>query len=158
MTKLSEILSEYTIKIELEAEEKLEAIEELIDFLITGHEIGLRDRDYIIEAVFQRESSISTGVGNGVAIPHGTVDCIDEIVGAMGISSKGINFDSFDGEPVYIILLLIIPKVKLGQYIKTLANIARIFIEENTRDKIRSAKSPEKIIRIIEKAEREHEQ
>jgi len=156
--KLTEILSEYEIKIDLEAEDKMEAIEELIDLLISEHEISLRDRDYIIEVVFQRESSISTGVGGGVAIPHGTVDCIDEIVGALGISSKGIDFESFDGEPVYIVLLLLVPKAKLGKYIKTLAQIARIFNEESTRDRIRSVKSPEKVIKILEKAEQEHEQ
>lgn len=156
--KLTEILSEYEIKTDLEAEDKMEAIEELIDLLISEHEISLRNRDYIIEVVFQRENSISTGVGGGVAIPHGTVDCIDEILGAMGISSKGINFDSLDGEPVYIVLLLLVPKTKLGKHIKTMAQIARIFNEKSTRDRIRSVKSPEKIIQILEKAEREHEQ
>jgi len=156
--KLTEILSEYEIKTDLEAEDKMEAIEELIDLLISEHEISLRNRDYIIEVVFQREGSISTGVGGGVAIPHGTVECIDEVVGAMGISSKGIDFDSFDGEPVYIVLLLLVPKTKLGKHIKTMAQVARIFNEKNTCDIIRSAKSPEKVIRILEKAEREHEQ
>jgi len=155
--KLTEILSEYEIKTDLEAEDKMEAIEELIDLLISEHEISLRNRDYIIEVVFQRESSISTGVGGGVAIPHGTVDCIDEIVGALGISSKGIDFESFDGESVYIVLLLLIPKAKLGKHIKTMAQAARIFNEKSTRDRIRSVKSSEKIIQILEEAEQEHE-
>jgi len=155
--KLTEILSEYEIKTDLEAEDKMEAIEELIDLLISEHEISLRNRDYIIGVVFQRESSISTGVGGGVAIPHGTVDCIGEIVGALGISSKGIDFESFDGEPAYIVLLLLVPKAKLGKHIKTMAQVARIFNEKSTRDRIRSVKSPEKIIQILEEAEREHE-
>ena len=95
--KLSEILNEDEIKVNLEAEDKFEAIEELIDLLISEHEVSLRDRDNIIEVVFQREKSVSTGVGGGMAIPHGTVDCIDEIVGAVGISANGIDFESIDG-------------------------------------------------------------
>ena len=154
--KLSEILNEYEIKTNLEAEDKLEAIEELVDLLISEHEISLRNRDYILEVVFQRESSISTGVGGGVAIPHGTVDCINEIVGAVGISAKGIDFDSFDGEPVYIVLLLLVPKTDFGKHIKTLAQIARILNHEKICNNIRSAESSEEILNIIEQAERDY--
>lgn len=154
--KLSEILNEYEIKTNLEAEDKLEAIEELVDLLISEHEVSLRNRDYILEVIFQRESSISTGVGGGVAIPHGTVDCINEIVGAVGISVNGIDFDSFDGEPVYIVLLLLVPKIDLGKHIKTLAQIARILNHKTICNNIRSAESSEEILNIIEQAEREY--
>ena len=154
--KLTEILGENEIKINLEAEDKLEAIEELVDYLISKHEISLRNRDYILEVVFKRETSISTGVGGGIAIPHGTVDCIEDIVGAMGISSSGIDFESFDGDSVYIVLLLLIPKTRIGQHIKTLANIARILNEPSVRDSIRSAGSPEEVFDIIEEAEQAH--
>ena len=153
--KLSEILNEDEIKIDLEAEDKMEAIEELIDLLISEHEIGLRDRDNIIEVVFQRESSVSTGVGGGVAIPHGTVDCIDEIVGAIGISAKGIDFNSIDDKPAYIIILLLVPKIQVSKHIKTLAQIARIFNQDEIRKSILSAGSSEKILSIIEQAENE---
>ncbi|MBN1294059.1 MAG: PTS sugar transporter subunit IIA [Candidatus Latescibacteria bacterium] len=154
--KLTEILGEHEIKINLEAEDKLEAIEELIDYLISEHEISLRNRDYILEVVFKRESSISTGVGGGIAIPHGTVDCIEGIVGALGISSRGIDFESFDGGPVYIVLLLLIPKTRISKHIKTLANIARILNEPSVRDSIRSARTPGKVFDIIEEAEQTH--
>lgn len=153
--KLSEILSENVIKLNLEAEEKLEAIEELIDLLISEHEISLRDRDHIIDVVFARERSISTGVGGGVAIPHGSIDCTEDIVGAIGISSDGIEFDSFDGAPVYIVLLLLVPKDKFGKHIKTLAQIARIFNQQENRESICSAESSGEVLGIIENAERE---
>ncbi len=155
--KLSEILGDHEIKINLEAEDKMEAIEELIDLLISEHEISLRDRDHIIDVVLKRESSISTGVGSGVAIPHGTVDCNDDLVGAMGISSQGIDFDSFDGEPVYIVLLLLIPKNRFGIHIRTLANITRILNQDSIRESFRSAESPERVFEIIEQAERMQE-
>ena len=153
--KLSEILNTDEIKVNLEAEDKMEAIEELIDLLISEHEVSLRDRDNILEVVFQRESSVSTGVGGGIAIPHGTVDCIDEIVGAVGISANGIDFDSIDGEPVYIIILLLVSKKQVSKHIKTLAQIARIFNQDEIRKSIRSAGSSEKVFSIIENAESE---
>jgi len=151
--KLSEFIDEHVIKIDLEAEEKLEAIEELVDFLISEHELSMRSRDEILTVIFKRESSISTGVGGGVAIPHGTVDCINDIVGAIGLSKKGINFDSFDGGPVNIVLLLLVPKSKFGLHIKTLANIAKTFNSEVVRQKILNAENPDEIIDIIEDAE-----
>jgi len=152
---LSEILTERVIKVDLEAEDKFEAIEELIDLLISEHEISLRNRDEILETVFKRESSISTGVGNGVAIPHGTVDCIDDIVGALGVSPEGINFESFNGEPVYIVVILLVPKLKISRHIKTLAQIARIMNNTDVTTAIRSARSPEALFRLIEKIERD---
>ena len=153
--KLSEILSEYEIKIDLEAEDKMESIEELIDLLISEHEISMRDRDEIIDAVITRERSISTGVGEGVAIPHGSIECVDEIVGCIGISPHGIDFDSFDGDPVYIVLLLLVPKTSFGKHIKTLAHIARTLSKPGVRDSIRSAESPGQVFELIETAERE---
>ena len=153
--KLTEIISENEIKINLEAEDKFEAIEELVDLLISEHEISLRDRDAVIDVVFQRERSMSTGVGEGIAIPHGSIECIDDLVGAIGVSSKGIDFDSIDGAPVYIVLLLLVPKTSFGKHIKTLARISRILCRENIRSNIRSAESPEIVFRIFDEAERE---
>ena len=156
--KLSEIIGEYEIKVNLEAEDKMEAIEELVDLLISEHEVSLRSRDYIIEVIFKRESSVSTGVGGGVAIPHGTVDGIGDIVGAIGISKSGIDFESFDGEPVYIVLLLLVPKTKFGKHIKTLAHIARLFNEESVRERIRAAEDPGEVFDIIEEVEKMFEE
>jgi len=147
--KLSDIIGEHEIKIDLEAEDNIEAIEELVDLLISEHEISLRDRDAILDVVFKRESSISTAIGEGVAIPHGTVDNIDDVIGAIGISKKGINFKAFDKRPVHIVLLLLVPKNKFGKHIKTLAFIARIFNNAETRQRICAAESPEDLFDII---------
>ncbi|MFC1539633.1 PTS sugar transporter subunit IIA [Candidatus Latescibacterota bacterium] len=152
--KLSDFLGENVIKTDLEAEDKMEAIEELIDLLISEHEISLRDRDEVLDVVFQRERSMSTGVGETIGIPHGSVDCIDDIVGAIGISKKGIDFDSFDGAPVHIVILLLVPKEKFGKHIKTLAQIARTLGQVDIRNSICSADSSEKVLEILEKAER----
>ena len=90
-----------------------------------------------------------------MAIPHGSIDCIDEIVGAVGISKKGIDFESFDGIPVNIVLLLLVPKTKFGKHIKTLAQIARTLSQANIRNRICSAESSEKVLDILEESERE---
>ncbi len=151
--KLSEFIDEHVIKVDLEAEEKLEAIEELVDFLISEHELSLRNRETVLSIIFKRESSISTGVGGGVAIPHGTIDCINDIVGAIGLSKNGIEFDAFDGEPVHIVLLLLVPKSKFGLHIRTLAHIAKTLNTEEVRNKILAAGDPEEVLEIIEDAE-----
>ncbi len=156
--RLSDFLSENVIKINLEAEDKMEAIEELIDLLISEHEISLRDRDNILEVVFQRERSMSTGVGESIAIPHGSLDCIEEIVGAIGISKNGIDFESFDGAPVHIVILLLVPKLKFGKHIKTLAQIARTLGQAEIRNSVCSAGSSEKVLNILEQAEREQKE
>jgi nitrogen PTS system EIIA component len=152
--KLSDFLGENVIKTDLEAVDKMEAIEELIDLLISEHELSLRDRDDVIEVVFQREKSMSTGVGETIAIPHGSIDCIEEIVGAIGISKKGIDFESFDGLPAHIVILLLVPKTKFGKHIKTLAQIARTLGQEDIRNSICLAETPEDVLDILEKAER----
>jgi len=155
--KLTDILAEHEIKVDLEAEDKKEAIEELVDLLISEHELSLRNRDEILDVVLKRESSISTGVGGGVALPHGTVDCINDIIAAMGISSRGIDFDSFDGDPVHIVLLLLVPKNRFGKHIKTLANIARLMNDGSVRESILKAENPDTVFRIIGDAEQGHE-
>ncbi len=155
--RLTEILAEHEIKIDLEAEDKREAIEELVDLLISEHEVSLRNRDTILGVVLDRERSISTGVGGGVALPHGTVDCVNDIIAAMGISKRGLDFDSIDGDSVHIVLLLLVPKTKFGKHIKTLANIARLLNEVHIRQKIKAAATPEEVFAILRKAERENE-
>ncbi len=152
--KLSDFMGDNVIKTDLEAVDKMEAIEELVDLLISEHELSLRDRDTVLDVVFQREKSMSTGVGETIAIPHGSIDCIDEIVGAIGISKDGIDFESFDGVAVHIVILLLVPKAKFGKHIKTLAQIARTLGQVDIRKSITNAGSPEEVLEILEKAER----
>jgi mannitol/fructose-specific phosphotransferase system IIA component (Ntr-type) len=155
--RLSDILADNLITLNLEAENSSEAIEELVDLLIAEHEISLRNRDEILRVVNQREESISTGVGSGVALPHSTVDCIPDIIGAIGVSKRGVDFKAIDGEPVYIVILLLVPKAIISRHIKTMAQVARIFHREDVRAAIRAASSPEKVFRIITESEQGQE-
>ena len=97
--RLTEILREDIVKVDLDAINKWEAIQELIDILITSHDLRLTERDEIIEAVFTRERSLSTGLEHGIAVPHATIDSLEDVIGALGTSKDGIPFESRDGQP-----------------------------------------------------------
>ncbi|MDI6785451.1 MAG: PTS sugar transporter subunit IIA [bacterium] len=147
--KLSEFLRRDLIKIDLEAIDKWEAIEELIDYLVGVHEIRMSDRDEILECVMKRERSMSTGMEKGVAIPHGSTNRVEEIVVAMGIAKKGIPFESMDGKPAKIVILLIIPKDRFQKHVRTLAGIARLLNNDEIRREIISSNTPEELFNVI---------
>lgn len=155
--KISEILSDNLITINLDAENNMEAIEELVDFLISKNEISFRNRDEILSEVIKREHSVSTGIGDGVAIPHSPVECVKEIFCAIGVSKNGINFHAIDNKPVYIVVLLLIPKTEIACFIKTMAHIVRIFLHKEVRDAIRNATSPTQVFHVITQAEQDHD-
>ena len=103
---IMDFLCKDSIIVDLKAQNKKDAIIELIESLKTSKKI--KKTDEIIEVVLEREKLGSTGIGQGVAIPHGKTDALTEQVGVLGISKKGIEFNSLDGEPVYIIFLFIL--------------------------------------------------
>jgi PTS system fructose-specific IIA component len=92
---------------------------------------------------------MSTGIGNGVAIPHCSTTKVSEITTVMALSPKGINFEAIDNEPVKIIILLIVPKDKLTQHIKTLANIAKMMSDVKLREEILSLKTADAILKTL---------
>lgn len=150
------MVQEDLVKVGLEATNKWEAIEELIDLLISQHELRLSDRSEVIDAVFTREKSLSTGLEHGLAVPHGSVDCVSEIVATMGIS-KGVPFDSVDGSPAQLVVLLVIPKGKFQRHVRTLAGIARLARNQKLRQEIYNATSPTEVVEAIYKFEAEEE-
>jgi mannitol/fructose-specific phosphotransferase system IIA component (Ntr-type) len=146
---LSEFFYDDVVKVNMEAVAKYEAIEELVDVLIDAHELRLSDRAEVIDAVFARERSLSTGMEHGVAVPHCAVRCVDSIVGALGTSAEGIPFDSLDGAPARLIILLVIPKGKFQQHVATLSGIAKIANDEELRERILKADTPTTVMGII---------
>lgn len=147
--KLSEFLRRDLIKIKLEAVDKWEAIEELINYLVGIHEIRMSDREEILGCILERERSMSTGMEKGVAIPHGSTNRVEEIVAAMGISKEGMPFESFDGKPAQIIVLLIIPKGHFQKHVRTLAGIARLLNDAEIRKAIINSNTPEELFNVI---------
>ena len=151
--QLSEMIQEDVIKVGLGARDKWEAIEELVDVLVAAHEIRLNDRAAVIDAVNARERSSSTGLKYGLAVPHGAVDCVKEVIAALGTSAGGIPFESVDGEPARLVILVVIPKGSFHQHVRTLAGVSRLATGEKLRERVLSAVSPGEIVAAIQELE-----
>ncbi len=113
------------VAIDLHAANRWEAIDELINHLVATHQIKSEHRDEIAASVRKRESSLTTGIGFGLGIPHAQTDLVQEVVAAVGRSKTGIQFDSLDGKPVRLVMLFLIPPKQFQKYLPLLANIAR---------------------------------
>ena len=146
--KIMDFLSSDAIITNLEATDKKSAIIELVEVLKETKKA--KKIDEIVEVVLEREKLGSTGIGQGVAIPHGKTDVLQEQVGVLGVSRKGIEFNSLDGEPVHIIFLLVGPVEIAGQHLKALSRISRLFKDKFLRQAIRDAKTKEDILKIIQ--------
>jgi fructose-specific phosphotransferase system IIA component len=145
--KLLDIIDERVIKVPLESEDKDEAIEELVDLLVRAGKIT--DHDAAIKAIHERESKQTTGIGNGVAVPHGKDKSITALTCAVGISQKGMEFDSVDGQPVHAVFLLLAQVNNPGPHLAALAEIARILEFPTARNALFKARTPAEVINII---------
>lgn len=145
--KIMDFLCPEAITIDLKTQDKKSAITELVELLHKAKKI--KKTSEVIETVLEREKLGSTGIGQGVAIPHGKTDSVTEQIGALGISQKGVEFNSLDGEPVHLIFFLIGPTEVAGQHLKALSRISRLFKDKFFRQAMREAKSVDEIIKII---------
>jgi mannitol/fructose-specific phosphotransferase system IIA component (Ntr-type) len=119
---LSELFTPGRIKIRLEAEDKPEVFEELVDLLVNSYHLTIRDQ--ILEAIRRREEKMSTGIKKGIAIPHAKTAGVKGVLGVMGISPSGIDYDSLDGEPVHVLFLLVSAEDAAGLHLRVLKSIA----------------------------------
>lgn len=149
--KLSELLKRERIILDLEAQTKDEAIDELLQLLTASEEV--KDSVEFLKSIEAREKLESTGIGSGIGIPHGITDAVRSVVCAMGISRRGIDFGSLDGEPVHLVFLLGIPKSEAREYLNLLAHICRLFKDEESRKEITDATSTERLIGAITERE-----
>lgn len=147
--QIMEFLSKKAIVTDLKATKKEDVIKELVDALINSGEIEKRCRNKLIDALMTRESLGSTAIGQGIAIPHAKSDCVQKLVAAFGLSKKGVNFDSLDGEQAYIFFLLVAPQDSAGPHLKALARISRLLKDKYFRDTLRSSTDEKSIIKII---------
>ena len=134
----------------MEATERWQAIVELIDRLVSSGRIKTVDREQVLEALKQREETMSTGIGFGIAIPHASSDRVEEVVAAFGRSEVGIEFDSLDNSPVRFIVLFVVPKDQFQTHLRTLAAIAKFLNDRNVRESLSTATSAEAILGIFE--------
>ena len=149
--KITEFLDKKGIKIGMISTEKEDCLKEMVDILAEVKDIG--DKKAIVKALVERENLGSTGIGQGIAIPHGKTDRVKELVAVLGISQKGINFEALDGELVYIIFLLVAPKETAGPHLKALAQISRLLRDAYFCELLRRCKSAEEVYELIRREE-----
>ena len=149
--KIAEVLDKHAIKIGLNAVTKEDTLKELVTVLAQVEDIG--DQKNIVKALIERENLGSTGIGQGIAIPHGKTDKIKRLVAVLGISKHGVNFDALDGEPVYIFFLLVAPKSTPGPHLKALAQISRLLRDSYFCELIRKCKTEEEVYNLIKNEE-----
>ena len=147
--KIMDFLSKKAIVPDVKATKKEGVIRELVDALIEAGDIERRHSNKLIDALMARESLGSTAIGQGIAIPHAKCEYVDKLVAAFGLSKKGVDFDSLDGEPAYIFFLLVAPQDSAGPHLKALARISRLLKDKYFRDNLRACVDDKSIIKII---------
>ncbi|MDR2079960.1 MAG: PTS sugar transporter subunit IIA [Treponema sp.] len=121
---LYEIFSPEFIKVGLEAEDKEEAFEELVDHFCQGAKLNAREE--ILTAVREREAKMSTGIQKGIAIPHGKTNAVERVHGVLGVSKKGIDYDALDGQPVYLVFMMLAPQSDTEKHLRLLKRVAEL--------------------------------
>ena len=115
--KLSDLLDESVIAVELESVDKEEAFAEMVELLVRAGRVA--DRDAALEAILSREEMATTGIGNGVAVPHGKSASVDTLVAALGVSPDGIEYDATDGQPVHVVFLVLAEVSNPGPHVES---------------------------------------
>lgn len=152
--KLGDLLKEGQIATGFQARDKWEAIARIVDLLIAQGRLKAEQRDAVTSALTAREKVASTGMEHGVAIPHASVDGIEDALAALAIAPEGIPFQSADGRPARLIILLVIPRKAVQKHIRTLAGIARLLQYEEMRDALTGARSAREALAVIRDEEK----
>lgn len=150
---LTQILQPTCVKAPLESTNKDDVIEEMINLLTDNG--CLSDRQEALEAVLAREQTRSTGIGSGIAIPHGKCSAAKELVMAVGIATEPIEFESIDNKPVSIVILLVSPPDQTGPHIQALARISRLMLDDQFKTQLEKSTSPEEVYDLISTKETE---
>lgn len=148
---LTELLTPDRIRIPLSARTKEELLRELVELVAQTARID--DADDLLRAVREREEVLSTGIGNGVAIPHGRSASLGELALVAGVSAEPVEFDALDGRPVRLFFLLVGPETAAGQHVKVLSRISRLLRQESFRDRLAAARSAAEFYQILSEAE-----
>jgi mannitol/fructose-specific phosphotransferase system IIA component (Ntr-type) len=151
--KLGDLLKEGQIATGFQSKDKWDAIATMVDLLVAQNRLKPEHRGAVIEALTAREKVASTGMENGVAIPHASVDGIEDALAALAVSPAGIPFQSADGQPARLIILLVIPRKAVQKHIRTLAGIAKLLQYEEMRDALTNARSPREALQVIREEE-----
>jgi PTS system nitrogen regulatory IIA component len=146
--KIMDFLNKKAVSVNIRSADKEGIIRELVDLLSNATEI--KNKEELVKAVLSREALGSTGIGQGVGIPHAKSQNVKELVAAFGLSKTGVDFDSLDGEPVHIFFLLLAPEESAGPHLKALARISRMLKDKYFRELLKKAKDENEVLRIIQ--------
>ena len=149
---LTEILSVDQIVPRLTAADRWAVIDQLIDVLVRTHKIRPEDRETVRKAVKDRETSKSTGIGYGIALPHASVGCIQDVVAAFGRPAQGVDFQALDNQPVTMCLLFLTPQGQFQKHLLLLSTVARFLSNKDNRQTLEAAQTAEEILAIFRPA------
>jgi len=139
------------IKIGLESEDKDEVFEEMVDLFCQVKKSNAREA--ILEALKERESKMSTGIQKGIALPHGKTNAIDNVYGILGISKKGIDYDALDGQPVYLLFMLLAPQTDSEKHLRLLKRLAGLLDNHEFYADLVAQNDSQSVNRVIKKHE-----
>ena len=148
---LSELLTEDRIRIPLGGRTKDDLLRELVEIVTDGQ--GPDVSAAVLAAVRERETKMSTGIGDGVAVPHGKTAALGELRMAAGALPVPVDFDALDGAPVQLVFLLVGPESAAGGHVRALSRIARLLRQEPVRTRLRSARTSDEFLRAIRESE-----
>ncbi|UCH47774.1 MAG: PTS sugar transporter subunit IIA [Betaproteobacteria bacterium] len=147
---LHELITEpEQIVADLQAADRWATIDELMAVFVKTGRITDGDAEAVAAAVRKREQSMSTGIGNGIGIPHAPSEHVDRVQALLAIAQHDVDFEALDGQPVRIVVLFVVPQNKFQEHLNTLANIARVLGDEETRRRLREATTPEEVLAIV---------
>ena len=147
LLKIVDFLNEKAVTAHIKAANKEDIIRELVDLLAKAE--GIKDKEELVKTLLNRETLGSTGIGQGVGIPHGKTNSVNKLVAAFGICHEGVNFDALDGEPVYIFFLLVAPEDSAGPHLKALARISRLLKDKFFKESLKSLTDEKAILKYL---------
>lgn len=145
--KILDFLDPACIILSLKSKDKKHAILEIIEVLAKNKKI--KDINKCVQSIMEREKIGTTGIGQGIAIPHGRTDAIEKLTSALAISKEGVEFDALDGEKVHLIFLILSPQDSITQHLRAISAAASLFKDPFVRQSLKDAKSVDEVIRII---------
>jgi PTS system fructose-specific IIC component/PTS system nitrogen regulatory IIA component len=148
---LHEVFPSEFIKVDLEAEDKDEAFEEIVDHFCQSSATNVRAE--LLSALREREAKMSTGIQKGIAIPHGSTNAVDSVCGVLGISRKGVDYDALDGEPVYLLFMIVAPYEDSEIHLRILKRLAELFENPQFYNDLYAQKDAQGVHRVICKYE-----
>jgi PTS system nitrogen regulatory IIA component len=151
--KFDDFICDNAIKADLTADDKEGVIRKLVGALIAAGQIQESEQESIVKAIMKREELGSTGIGRGVAVPHTKHPSVDRLIGTVGVSQEGIDFQSLDGEKVHLFFLLVSPPDRPGDHLRALENISRQLRDDSFCRFLKQAKSPEDIRVLLKESD-----